>query len=577
MKLNKIILSAGVAISMLSLGSCVKDLDLLPTDESAITPGQFAEDPEGYLEAALADVYMSFATFGPNGNNILDFDGGMTTFQRAVFYLEEVPTDEASWMSTEDPDLNIMTYGTVASNNQALAGIYARLFVNIAICNQFIQTVNDGYFELNTPELQARADEFIRQAKILRGGAYFYAIDLFGNVPWADESVLMGEVAPQLSSNFQEGRTAVFNRVTEDLESIVSWYKANDPNNRPPYGYVGLDVAESILVKFYLNAGVYTGTPAYDKCLSHAEAVIARLGKGGFQNTGLCNSYFQNFGFNNRDFSIGGSSPVNEMIWTIPQQEPANNGFLGQDDNWGLKSWANGTFMCNAWIGNSTADDPFHCNIESEYNSTSGWKCMVCRPQFVETFEWDDETMGTSKDQRVRFWKTSKDGFALQNSDLILGNWGRNGYLAVKFINWAFNDDGSIDTAGSPTATSEFSIDYAVIRLAEIYLSAAEAALQGLGDTGKALTYVNYIRQRAGMDPYTSMDMGTLQQERTRELYTENVRRTDLIRWNKWLTGYTWSWKGNVEAGTDYPSHFNVYAIPTVQVNRNGYTQNPGY
>ena len=574
MKFNKILLSAGVALTIFGMSSCVNDLDLLPTDPSAITPGDFASNPKGYMEAAMGDVYMAYATFGPNGNNILDFDGGMTTFQRAIFYLEEVPTDEATWNSTEDPDLNIMTYGTVAANNQALAGIYARLFVNIALCNQFIQTCNE-YF--NYEDLAAEREEFIRQAKILRAGAYFYAIDLFGNVPWADETVLMGEVAPQLSSNFQEGRTAVYNQVVNDLESIVDWYKANDPNNRPPYGYVGLDVAESLLVKFYLNAEVYTGTAAWDKCYSHAQAVIGRLGQGGFQNSGLCNSYFQNFGFCNRAYAIGGSSNINEMIWTIPQQEPANNDFLGQNNNWGLKSWANGTFMCNAWIGNSTDEDPFKCNTATDYNSGNGWKCMVCRPQFVETFEWNDASMGESKDQRVRFWKTSKDGFELQNSDLILGNWGRNGYLAVKFTNWNFNDDGTINEAGSPTPTSELSVDYPVIRLAEIYLSAAEAALHGAGDAGTALKYVNFVRERAGMLPYTSMDLSTLRGERTRELYTENVRRTDLIRYGQWISGYTWSWKGNVAEGADYSSNFNVYPIPTVQVTRNGYTQNPGY
>ena len=574
MKFNKILLSAGVALTMFGMSSCVNDLDLLPTDPSAITPGDFASDPKGYMEAAMGDVYMAYATFGPNGNNILDFDGGMTTFQRAIFYLEEVPTDEASWNSTEDPDLNIMTYGTVAANNQALAGIYARLFVNIALCNQFIQTCND-YF--NYEDLAAEREEFIRQAKILRAGAYFYAIDLFGNVPWADETVKMGEVAPQLSSDFQTGRTAVFNMVVDDLEDIVSWYKTNDPNNKPPYGYVGLDVAESLLVKFYLNAEVYTGTAQWSKCYEHAQAVISRLGQGGFQNSGLCNNYFQNFGFGNDAYAIGGSSPVNEMIWTIPQQEPSNNDFLGQNNNWGLKSWANGTFMCNAWIGNSTDEDPFHCNTATDYNSGNGWKCMVCRPEFVETFEWNDASMGESKDQRVRFWKTSKDGFELQNSDLILGNWGRNGYLAVKFTNWNFNDDGSINEAGSPTPTSELSVDYPVIRLAEIYLSAAEAALQGGGDASKALEYVNIIRQRAGMSPYTSMDLSTLRGERTRELYTENVRRTDLIRYGQWISGYTWSWKGNVAEGADYASNFNVYPIPTVQVTRNGYTQNPGY
>lgn len=573
MKINKLLLSTGVVATMLTLGSCVKDLDLLPTDPSSVTPGQFASDPQKYLEAAMGDVYLSYATYGPNGSNILDFDGGMTTFQRAVFYLEEAPTDEASWLSTEDPDLYIMTYGTIASNNQALAGIYARLFVNIAICNQFLQTINEGYFNLNTPALQAEADEFIRQTKILRAGAYFYAIDLFGNVPWADESIEMGEVAPQLSTDFQTGRTAVYNTVVSQLEDIVAWYKANDPNNKPPYGYVGLDVAESILVKFYLNAEVYTGTPAWDKCLQHAQAIIGRLGNGGFQNSGLCYNYFNNFSYNNHQYAIGGSSPINEMIWTIPQQSPANN---SDDSPWGLISYANGTFMMNAWLGSPSGDSAAKCNAKEEYNTTSAWQCIATRPEFVETFDWDDATMGTSKDQRVAWWKTSADGFNINNTGMTTSDFGNTGYLAIKFINWALDENGKKLTS-QPDATAELSIDYPVIRLAEIYLSAAEAALH-LGQTTDATTWVNYIRERAGWPAYSSIDLNELQNERTRELYTENVRRTDLIRYGKWISGYTWSYKGsrNVE-GQDFPSYMNVYPIPLVQVSRNGYTQNPGY
>ena len=92
--------------------------------------------------------------------------------------------------------------------------------------------------------------------------------------------------------------------------------QAERPQQPSPYGYVGLDVAESLLVKYYLNAGVYTGTENWAKCLEHAEAVIGRLGKGGFKNSGLCQNYFQNFGANNKDFAIGGANAVNEIIWT---------------------------------------------------------------------------------------------------------------------------------------------------------------------------------------------------------------------------------------------------------------------
>ncbi len=57
---------------------------------------------------------------------------------------------------------------------------------------------------------------------------------------------------------------------------------------------------------------------------------------------------------------------------------------------------------------------------------------------------------------------------------------GSNGYLAVKYSNWAMDDNG-IDAANSPEATEQLGGDYAMIRLAEIYLSAAGGYPQRAG------------------------------------------------------------------------------------------------
>ena len=518
----------------LSLGSCVGDLDLTPTNPNELTPGLFKEDPKGYLEKAIAGVYLQYATYGANGNAaVQNFDGGMSTFQRAMWILEECYSDEGSWIPS-DTDYGTIQYGLVPAANTVVMGTYSRLYINIAMCNQFIQTVNDGYFNLTTPELQALADEYIRQARILRAGAYWYAIDNFGNVPYADESVAMGEVAPQLSTNFSEGRRMVYDKVVADLEEIVDWYKANDPNNMPAYGQVGLDVAESILVKFYLNAEVYTGTAAWDKCYQHAESVISRLGKGGMDGTGLCENYFQNFGANNASYVTCKENGAKEIIWTIPQHQTSLD-----PEGKGLMSYANSTFMCNAWIGDSSDDADYTCHI-ADYNSGNGWKCIVARTELVEKFNWKDVDMSQSDDVRVKYWRTSKDGFNVQNISLSQADWGNNGYLAVKYNNWNQDENGE-NRADSPAATDQLGGDYAMIRLAEIYLSAAEAALNGGGDHSKAVEYVNYIRKRAGLSNVdATLNLVQLQDERCRELYSECIRRSDLIRYGKWLSGYTW-------------------------------------
>jgi hypothetical protein len=111
---NKILIAGGLVVTSLAMGSCTNDLDLLPTDPNTTTAAVFGDDPEGYMDAVMGDVYLQFATYGANGNaSVSGFDGGMSTFQRAVFILEEIPTDEASWLPTADVDYGDFQYGIV--------------------------------------------------------------------------------------------------------------------------------------------------------------------------------------------------------------------------------------------------------------------------------------------------------------------------------------------------------------------------------------------------------------------------------------------------------------------------------
>ena len=168
---------------------------------------------------------------------------------------------------------------------------------------------------------------------------------------------------------------------------------------------------------------------------------------------------------------------------------------------------------------------------------------------------------------------------------LVGDDWGNNGYLCPKYSNWAYNEDGSINEAASPTNIANAKGDYAAIRLAEIYLTAAEAILnQGGGSQAEALQYVNWIRERAYADApgdgahyWTSLSLSDLQNERCRELYQENVRRTDLIRWGLWTTGYTWEWKGGVASGTNLPEYTKCFPIPTRVMTASNFRQTAGY
>ncbi len=621
--LKNIFLSLGIAASALGLTSCVGDLDLQPRDPSENT------DVSGDIDRVFADIYLQFSTYGANGSSpVSGFDGGMAAFQRAMFIAEEIPTDEASWL-WDPADYGTMNYGLFNANQGALYGFYSRLMINITLCNQFINGVNSGQFA-NVDS--SKTEEYVRQATTLWGACYYYMLSFYDKIPYADETTPVGSVPPQLS------RKEVYDLVTTKLEDVVASYGSNQT---PHYGFVGLDVAEAILAKIYLNAEAFTGVADYTKCYNHCKNIIDRLGKGGYYGNGLARSYNALFGANNDKYVLGNNgSEVNEIIWSIVGDNVKLTGFSGA--NFLMAGWigtngvsetmykptqdaslngqyedtADGRIVYKYYATQAEYDDALKNynkddvktwqKIVSEvvndvpysfdpsqvgyvaqdwYNYGNGWKCMVARKSFVRKFEWDDVAMSKSSDVRVSLWQTSAHGFTVENVSLVGDDWGKNGYLTPKYSNWAYNEDGTIDEGASPTNISNASGDYAAIRLAEIYLTAAEAILNGGGGSQTdALQYVNWIRQRAYGDApedeshfWTSLSMSDLQNERCRELYQENVRRTDLIRWNLWTTGYTWEWKGGQQSGTNLPEYTKLYPIPTRVMSASSFQQTTGY
>lgn len=95
---------------------------------------------------------------------------------------------------------------------------------------------------------------------------------------------------------------------------------------------------------------------------------------------------------------------------------------------------------------------------------------------------------------------------------------------------------GSTALAGDGKSTST-AVNIKVIRLSEIYLIAAEAALPT--DATKAANYLNAIRKRSPLLlPATSLTVSTdmILDERSKELYGEGQRFFDMIRLNKSIT-----------------------------------------
>ena len=155
------------------------------------------------------------------------------------------------------------------------------------------------------------------------------------------------------------------------------------------------------------------------------------------------------------------------------------------------------------------------------------------------------------------------------------------GYFFEKFTN--LTDDG---TAASNSAATGCSTDYPMIRLADVYLMAAEAFLRGGAGISRseALDLVNDVRLRAykndesGKISDSDFTLDFMLDERARELYLESVRRTDLIRFGKFTSdAYIWQWKGGVLDGRSVNDKYNIYPIPDTDLTANPNLTNPQY
>ena len=539
-------------MSYCSLGFRLAYADEAQVAPDDITPDVFSEDPKGYMDRVLAECYQSLASSGYNGP-VNTVASGSKAFIRAVFVCNELTTDEFAWKQFGDAGYYELTTMQFAADNGLMYTTYSRLYTCIALCNEFIRTVTKGKPILKD-ELISIAEEYIRQVKVLRGLCYFYAIDMFGNAGYSDETMPAGTTPAQME------RADLYKEVVAGLEEVsASW---GETYSTPSYGYVGKEACDALLAKFYLNAEVFSGVPAYDKCWAICDKIIKHHKGAGFNGSGLADSYIALFGANNDEYMAEGTR-VNEIIWGIPQ------------DGDYLRNYGGTTFYIAAASSTST---PGLNMTNASTGLNASWTCMNARTQLSKRFEWDDA--GNSIDARASLWMTSKDGANIENTSIT--NFA-DGYVPVKYTNYAYDEFGGIDASKNPPASNAFAnADWCVIRLAEIYLSAAEAAvLGGVGDRNAALEYVNYIRERAWIEPMgmAQLTPDNILDERSRELYGENCRRTDLVRHNKYAGGnYNWNWKGNVaDGGTATPQHMDIFPIPSAVISFQGFKQNPGY
>ena len=186
---------------------------------------------------------------------------------------------------------------------------------------------------------------------------------------------------------------------------------------------------------------------------------------------------------------------------------------------------------------------------------SSGWGGLRMTPEFFAKF--------TNDDQRKLFYTDTQQASIDDIGDFT------NGYAFMKFLNRT-SDGGTGQEAGFVDT------DFPLMRYADVLLMAAECEARGASCNG--LAAFNQVRERAGLNPVFSLDLNEILDERARELYQECWRRSDLIRFGKFTSGYNWQWKGETQDGRDVDGHRTLFPIPdSDRLANSNLKQNPGY
>lgn len=513
--------------------SCIGELEREPLDKRITTADRIFQNPGAYKEF-LAKLYGAITITGQNGPygapEISNNDEGETSFMRGYWSLQELTTDEGicAWNNGEVLAFHNHQWST---QNLYVKLMYQRIFINIGYCNEYLREVTPRVSGLSD-ELQENVRDYLVEARFLRALYYYFALDLYGNVPFVTENDEIGAFLPK-----QISRTDLFEFIESELLAVIPDLAEPGTNE---YARADRAVAWMLLAKLYLNAEVYlgAGNGRYTDALTYCNNII---NSGAFE---LHDNYQELFMADNHLLR-------NEIIFPVAEDGTHTQGYGGM------------TFIMHAAIGG--AMDATDYGIKAG----DGWAGNRFTNTFVNTF---DDPSGET-DSRIM---TFTDGQVLDINTPTLFT---EGYLSTKFKNMT-----SASVAGANDVFPD--TDFPFFRYADVYLMYAEAVVRG--GTGGSLTtatgYVNELRERAYGDNSgniitTDLTLDFILDERGRELYWEAQRRTDLIRFGK-FTGdaYVWDWKGGVKAGRSTSDHLTLFPIPAFDraINPN-LEQNPGY
>ncbi len=472
-----------------------------------------------------------------------------------VWRLNELSADQLAWPQKgihgyDNAKWIQLHYHTWATTHDQVKGCWNLIFMGLGFCNSGIENL-EAREASSMGITEAERLAYIAELKANRAYYYLNAMNIWGNVPIVTS---VGEVQYPPTNSRQE----VFNFVESELLSVINDIPLMTNKNS---GRLTKAAAYALLADLYLNAEVYTGTPRWDDCITYCNKIIA--GEGGSQqgtmkldedilttySTTNTTSSYENIFVMSYDYQL----TTTRCGWSGDFYH-----FRQRYINGGNRDGNNGVVVI------PTAYDAF----DDRDLRKKEW--MLIGPQYqYGTSIPQNGTVEYANEPLVFVNEIRKKKAGGTESSMTTGE-ENSGARFHKYRE---------DIFGS---TNFCSNDWVLYRLTEIYYMKAEALMRKNGGTAtqEAVDLINETRERAFTAEdwpamkytTTTLTMDELLAERGREFIFEGKRRTDLIRFGKFLTG---SWWDHTPTNS---SHLLLFPIPYDQMMVNpGLVQNPGY
>lgn len=493
-----------------------------------------------------------------------------------MFHLSEIGTDIFTGASGNSaPELNSYD-NSLQSTSSSVTSAWNYWYYALNTCNEVIQKIPNSPLDKETLKIR------LGEARFLRAFYLWHIVETWGGVVLSTDPITSPSTEAHRSTEAD-----FYKQIEEDLAYAVD----NLPVTTNEYGRVTKGAAQAF------SARVYLYDKQYDKALLYANAVIDS------KNYALADNYEDLVNMKTCNTS-------KENIFVVNYASYANNNFnssIIQDqsgNNITQRDGGNNAHMFFVMAYDKQADRNGQKPVTRSIEYGRPFNRFMPTLYFLDLF---DETKDARYDANIQqVWICNTKTKLCNVGDTAIWFTKHNVSDAVKaskpyIINdrsFVYNADGSIKSANwnftfrkfeDPTRESvnqqSGNRDCVVIRLAEMYLIAAEAALQKT-DKVSAANYINVIRKRAakkGMEnammvSSDDMTMDFILDERARELAGEGQRWFDLKRTGKLVERVK---AHNMEAVANIKAYHNYRPIPQTMLdavtNKEEFKQNDGY